>query len=103
MTRVVLGEMAGLSIVDHVVDSVYQLDYAGWETVDFETMEWKYDDGHPFPANKKDIKRDENGKWTITDDWDVWVEYDQGNGEEETIESYYQEWITSAIVKIAGS
>ncbi len=79
-------------VIVEAKNPVCELDYAGWESVDFSTMKWKYDDGHPCSKNERKIKRT-NGKWFIKDDHDEWVDYEMGNGEEEMLEGYYQEYI----------
>ena len=74
------------------------IDYPGWETVDFENMKHKFDDG-AHESDIRDLKRVDADNWLIKDDYDVWIDFgentrdENGSIEVECIESYYQSWL----------
>jgi hypothetical protein len=67
------------------------IDYAGWEQICFETMEWRFDcPGQELDERK--LQRVDDKKWLITDDYGDWTIYG-GIEETECLESFYQSWV----------
>jgi len=70
-----------------------ELDYGGWETVDFDKMEHYFDDG-VNPKCTRALQRRSEHDWVFENDWGQWENFDMGCGETEVLEEYYQAWIS---------
>ena len=75
-----------------LIEETVQLDYAGWETVCFDTMKWFFNQNGEH-KDERDLKRVDEHTWMITSDFGGWQNFDQGCGETTVLEEYYQEYL----------
>ena len=78
------------------------IDYLGYERVNFNTMKWTWHDSQRNPDEEtRDLKR-EDGTWYITDDYGEFVLYETVEGENDILESYYEIWLQEQVIKVGG-
>lgn len=82
-----------MSITLYEFKDLPQLDYAGWETVDFDKMMWYFNQRDGSDTDERRIRRVSEHDWLIEDDHGNMVNFDQGCGETSVLEEYYQEWL----------
>lgn len=73
-----------------------EIDYAGWEQINFYEMKWRFVQQKEDPDHR-DLKREDNGQWLITNDQGEFIIYssegEDGPDDSELIETYYQSWL----------
>lgn len=74
-----------------------QVDYPGWERINFYLMKWVYDQP-TIGIDERDLIRDEDGTWLITNNNGGFDAYNEESDVD--LEELYQDWVAEQVEDI---